>query len=409
MSLINSMLLELDARQDQHNSIDDNVTSGLQPVTQPRLGNQHVMLVSLAAAFVVIVAFGLTYLPALNQEVPFTAGAAEHTQTSNSLSVASVDTDTTDASHVVMAATKPASSQKLLTDTAIKQTAATTQTASVETTVAQPAATTHSNRVISAAKPDSDHRKITRASTLATRAAPSAKAAARDTASATRTSNDSGSADTTAAIYMKQRLPEAQLKANQHYASALRYYKQGRISESIEVLYLTLQLDPEHAKAREVLSSILIQQQRWQDAEQVLAAGIELNPNQTGFRHLLARLKIEQGYDEEAIAILETPLQQGSTSPESYALLAQLYQRQGQHEIASQYYKQALIAEPGRGKWWLGLGISLEALQQLDDASKAYRLAANSRLEPQLQQYVRQRQQLISQQQATPVATTQRQ
>ena len=180
----------------------------------------------------------------------------------------------------------------------------------------------------------------------------------------------------------------------------MRAYKQGRIAESLQILHKILLTEPGHLKAREILGSILLQQQRYDEAENILIAGIAVNPDYGSFTHLLARLKIEQGQEEMAIAILEKPLPKGGLDAESSALLALLYQRLGQHATAALHYQYALKTQPTQGKWWLGLAISQEAQQQWTKASKSYRLAtASSGLSRQLKEYAQQRQQIIHQKQ----------
>jgi MSHA biogenesis protein MshN len=414
MSLINNMLLNLDARQGHQYSIDE-ITTGLHPVVQVKLNKRYINIISLVAGCLALMAIGLLYLSSPN---------------SNSSNPAS-DVVNAPLAGTVIAAT-PVAAEKIMPS----------DTPPTHNTQEQPGNFRQTSASDNATVSDTHHDEIPVASTTvsttksrdttlvatATSTTPSAVPATTNTATpaanpdimsrteimqlttaqddSTFTVNDTTpEQDDTAAVtlHKTQRLPDAQQRAVHRYASALRYYKQGRLSECINALYDTLKLDPEHIKSREFLGSLLIQQKRWQDAEKVLIAGSELNPTESVFTHLLARMKVQQGDDEQAITLLEKPLQQGShINAESSALLALLYQRQGQHEAATLHYKQALTAQPNRGKWWLGLAISLEAQQQMNNASKAYRLAASNKLEPQLQEYARQREQAISQQLIAP-------
>lgn len=375
MSLINSMLLELDARQEQHYGFDNSViNSEVKPVAVSRRRRQNIKIICLGLAIVIAAAFGLTYFPLPKPQSAVTANPAVDVRQTGT-GIATIDSGNNTARPV-----PPADKVD-------------------EAPANNNPATSARNMVM----PDDNQKRKSQSHTRAVATPHTSQAAPRaDREIAAKEISPTASV-ATHSVQRKQHLPDDQQTANNHYATALRYYKQGRLSESIEMLYQALQLDPGHVKSREVLSGILMQHQRWPEAEKVLRDGIKMDPQQQpGLNQLMARLKVEQGFDDQAITILEEQFQQGYTSADSSALLAQLYQRQGRHESASRYYKQALIAQPDHGRWWLGLAISLEAQHQLTDAAKAYRLAANSQLEPQLLEYARQRQQAISSQLDSP-------
>lgn len=384
------MLLELDARQEQDNQLDNDIINDLQPVKQPDPRKQSILTISIIAACVVLVASGLIYyLPTLKPSPIDPAAINQQT--------------------IIPVATKQKIAEKI---PLIKQTTASSHSLNTENTrLSTSSKGKHQIQMINALSPatlrndhNSHKKKASPTITLNTLSQQTT------TASNTDASNNSPNTEKPiitiksatsavitntlpAAIIKKSgRLFTSQQKTEIQYADALRFLKQGRPRESIELLYATIKSDPEHVKAREVLGSLLMQQLRWQDAEQVLTTGIELNPKHFNFNHLLARLKVEQGDNNLAIGILEESLLQGNSNADSSALLALLYQRQGRHADASQYYKLALNTQPNHGKWWLGLAISLEAQQAFGSAAKAYEFAATSKqLEPQLQQYAHQR------------------
>ena len=77
------------------------------------------------------------------------------------------------------------------------------------------------------------------------------------------------------------------------------------------------------------------------------------------------------------------------SNPAHYAMLAAAYQRNGQHLRAAETYRFVLAVQPQRAKWWIGLGISLQALNDRQAALAAFRRAATSqRLEPELSSFV---------------------
>jgi MSHA biogenesis protein MshN len=76
-------------------------------------------------------------------------------------------------------------------------------------------------------------------------------------------------------------------------------------------------------------------------------------------------------------------------APDHYALLAALEQRAGNYKEAAEIYQRLVGLQPGNGVWWMGLGITLEHLNQTKDAVMAYRRAASSgSLQPSVQKFV---------------------
>ena len=60
------------------------------------------------------------------------------------------------------------------------------------------------------------------------------------------------------------------------------------------------------------------------------------------------------------------------------AFHAALMQRMGDHAGATAAYRRVLATQPGNGLWWMGLGISLEALAERTEALAAFARARDS-------------------------------
>lgn len=167
---------------------------------------------------------------------------------------------------------------------------------------------------------------------------------------------------------------------------------QGRTNEAMDLLNEALQIAANDISSRELLSRLLISGQQYQQAEQMLIKGLELTPGQPLLTRLFARTKIDQGQDRLAIAILDQADSNYTLDAESKALLAGLYQRTGRYQDSASYYQRALAIQPDQGKWWLGLGIALEAQSDWAASSHAYQRAISStQLEPRLRHYAQQR------------------
>lgn len=103
----------------------------------------------------------------------------------------------------------------------------------------------------------------------------------------------------------------------------------------------------------------------------------------------LARQQLQDNALREAIDTLQRALPQASGRADYHAFLAALLQRDDQHRAAAEHYATALRSAPDNGVWWMGLGISYQALQMATQAQQAYRNAQASRtLSPELAAFV---------------------
>lgn len=181
-------------------------------------------------------------------------------------------------------------------------------------------------------------------------------------------------------------------KAESEYLRAVDMLQKGRMPDAEKYLKLALKADESHAQARELLAGVMLQQGHWREAQQLLEQGIDMVPAHYPFAQLLARVYVEHGADQKALAVMEASQRAGAESPEYLAFLAALYQRAGKHAEAVKTYSEAVTLNPQEGRWWLGMGISLEAVQDWNTAGNAYQRAIESGvLEEKLLTYARQR------------------
>jgi MSHA biogenesis protein MshN len=180
--------------------------------------------------------------------------------------------------------------------------------------------------------------------------------------------------------------------SDNEYRKAATSLHQGRTQEAIEGFKAALSLYPGHHGARQALVALLVESKANAEAERLLQEGIKLAPEQIGFAMTLARLQVDRGDGVGAIATLQGSLGYAQASPDYAAFLAALLQRQGRHDQAIEQFQVALKARPGTGVWWLGLAISLQALNRAPEAQEAYRRAkTTSNLNPELTAFADQR------------------
>lgn len=197
-----------------------------------------------------------------------------------------------------------------------------------------------------------------------------------------------GTAPVPAAIEVTGHPLTAEEQAENKYREGVKSVRQLRLEDAEQQLRAALALDPKHVHARETLAALLVEHGRWLEAQAVLEEGLRLLPNQASFGFLLARLYVQQGKDAAGLQLLERLEPHAGGEPEYLAFMAALYQRTGRHADAIRYFKQVTAARPTEGRWWAGLGISLEAEGDRENARAAYERASTLALDPRLAEYV---------------------
>jgi MSHA biogenesis protein MshN len=164
-------------------------------------------------------------------------------------------------------------------------------------------------------------------------------------------------------------------RAENEYRKATQLIHLGKIPEAIGSLELALQLDVNHAAARQALIGMLLEQSRIDDALRAAREGMNLDPSQYGLAMILARLQLEKGDLRMAIETLERTLPYAADRADYQAFLAAMLQREGRHKQAAEHFILALKQNPQTGAWWMGLGISLKAERRVPEAQEAFKRA----------------------------------
>ncbi|HVS25955.1 MAG TPA: tetratricopeptide repeat protein [Burkholderiales bacterium] len=194
-----------------------------------------------------------------------------------------------------------------------------------------------------------------------------------------------------AAINKQMRQETPQQQAENEYRKALAHLQQGKIQVAEESFRQALRLNSNYAAARLALTVLLLQEKRANDAENLLREGLDQESGQAGFSMMLARIQVEKGESQAALETLQKTLPHAAQNADYRAFLAALLQRKSRHGEAVEQYQAALQLKPA-GVWYMGLGISLQALQRLPEARDAFQQAmVSGALNPELQAYVEQR------------------
>ena len=153
---------------------------------------------------------------------------------------------------------------------------------------------------------------------------------------------------------------------------------EGRIGDAEQAFSVALNSDRNHESARQALAALLLDQRKIEQARLLLQEGIAINPGNAVFASSLARILIETKEYDDALRVLQGASAAGALSAQFQALVGAAYQRRGNHREAADAYRTALRIHPGTGTSWLGLGISLEALNHPNEAAEAFRRALAS-------------------------------
>jgi len=391
MSVINTMLKDLEQRGGKRDQSKEDVLQGLSSSTTGIFHerNFNPYLVSLFSVLGVCVILMLVYLYSPYrlvdaQQVAQPAGAAV-----TATRAAGIDSDINVASAEI--------------GKVVPRPAAVVAVAEKRATSPQPAATTTS---LAPAKktPDPD-------ATLPTTRAESTQIATADATSTVRRNHvkqantatadrvesaDSRSAiptasitedETDAAISKTKREPGKIEKSENTYRHAMDLFSQGRTDEARLQLKQALGLEPANSKATQLLAAIYLGDNRSELAVDVLDKGLKLRPADQDLLRLYLQVQVQMKNYTQAIDIMERRMR--LNTPEEVAYLAGLHQKNNDHLGAARLYAQALKLVPSNSVWWMGQGISFEALGMNEEAMKSYRQSIESgRLNTQLTEYV---------------------
>jgi len=166
-----------------------------------------------------------------------------------------------------------------------------------------------------------------------------------------------------------------QQQADNEFRRASGLMQQGRADEALSGYEAALQLDAGHEAARQALAVMLLQSNRNADAERVLQDGLKLNIKHSGFAMLLARIQLDRDASWSALLTLQKTLPYAERQADYRAFVAALLQRLSRHKEAVVHYQAAVQLSPNSSVWWMGLGISLKALQRNEEARVAFKRA----------------------------------
>ncbi|MFZ4537993.1 tetratricopeptide repeat protein [Propionivibrio sp.] len=167
-------------------------------------------------------------------------------------------------------------------------------------------------------------------------------------------------------------------RAESEYRKAIAAVNQGRVDEAMEGLHNALRQDSLHIASRQLLVTLLLEAKRRDEAVQVLHEGLQGQPAQIGWAMSLARLQVDRGDLAGAWQTLNHSLPAAGNNADYQGFAGHVLQRLGRNKEAADHYQAATRLSPGDGRWWLGLGLALEAEGLSGEAREAFLRARQS-------------------------------
>lgn len=164
----------------------------------------------------------------------------------------------------------------------------------------------------------------------------------------------------------------ARERAEADYRRAVSLVNGARVSEATDALLDALRQDGGHVPSRQLLVRLLVEQRRLDEAMAILVEGLAALPGQVGWAMTLARLQVERGDLPGASRTLKNSLQYATANADYLGFAGLVQHRLGQQKESAELYGAAASVAPTEGRWWLGLGLALEADQRTAEAREAF-------------------------------------
>jgi len=193
---------------------------------------------------------------------------------------------------------------------------------------------------------------------------------------ATRASNNASMAVT------EVKLSDEQL-AQKRLILATEAQSQGLQEDAIVYYSEALGLNPKLHQARKQLAALYYGQGRLNFAIELLKQGSAQFPAEYDYVLLLARVQQVSGNKQQALATLSLIPDSSMLARQKWAEQSSLAQESNDFVLAEQGYRNLLGVEANQARWWMGLGYSLDAQAKYSAAKDAYKQAVFYKSVPQ--------------------------
>jgi predicted Zn-dependent protease len=159
------------------------------------------------------------------------------------------------------------------------------------------------------------------------------------------------------------------------YEQAINLVNHGRVGEATARLrkeIVSFSADP---KLVVTLVKLLIKQSKFEDAVMITTSSLANYPHHPELLKLRAQVEFMQNKIEQALSTLTSSTPSMLRYPDYYALMASIYLKTGEPMLAATIYRKLVEIQPSKAIWWVGMGVSMQALEQNNVASEAYKRA----------------------------------
>lgn len=170
---------------------------------------------------------------------------------------------------------------------------------------------------------------------------------------------------------------------------AVNMMERGLQSEPEVLLRQVLGTEPTYQPARTALFRLLAGMGRQEEAAALLADGLRLSAANAQWAMNLARLQAERDDYAGAWETLQRSLPYARLQADYRAFCGTVLTRLNRPSDAIDHYRNALRIKPDEGRWWVGLGLALEADGKAPEARDAFlRAQTTGSLPPDLATFV---------------------
>jgi tetratricopeptide (TPR) repeat protein len=174
-------------------------------------------------------------------------------------------------------------------------------------------------------------------------------------------------------------------------AAALSLYQGKRIESAEKMLHNFTRLSGFWGASNDLLLKIYLSATHYAKAENLIYESKALDTHQ--FTDKAARIIMARGDNQGALNMLMAHRPEFLANKDYYTLLASLHYKVGNFTRSVYWYRQLLSIDHQNARLWLGLAVSLDNLNQADDALQAFsyvRLYASN--QPIIKHYINERQ-----------------
>ncbi|WP_415837011.1 tetratricopeptide repeat protein [Shewanella aquimarina] len=164
--------------------------------------------------------------------------------------------------------------------------------------------------------------------------------------------------------------PEA--LAEKRFSQGKSAQEGGQLSQAVKDFSEAISLNPALHGARQHLAALYYGQGQLGEANKVLEQGLALYPGEFDYALMLAKVLEAQGDRQGALAALGNIPDDHLLAKQKWVMQSHLAQQASAFTLAEESYRRLARVEPNQAKWWMGLAYALDSQQKFTGAKQAY-------------------------------------